>query len=71
MIHAFLLIVVLGGKTVSQDMYFRSIDDCNYFASKVSKRYGNYQSYSGVPSKHKVTSYCKPVKINPNATEVY
>ena len=64
MIHAFLLVVVLGGKIQSQDMYFRSVVDCNFFASQVTKRYGNYQHYSGVPSEHKVTAYCKPVKVN-------
>ena len=45
-------------------MYFRSVVDCNFFASQVTKRYGNYQHYSGVPSEHKVTAYCKPVKVN-------
>jgi len=42
MIHAFLLVVILGGKVQSQDMYFRSVTDCNYFASQITKRYGNY-----------------------------
>jgi hypothetical protein len=66
MIHAFLLVVVLGGKIQSQDMYFRSVVDCNFFASQVTKRYGNYQHYNSVPSEHKVTAYCKPVKVSPN-----
>ncbi len=66
MIHAFLLVVILGGKVQSQDMYFRSVTDCNYFASQITKRYGNYGSLSGVPAKHRATAYCKPVKVNKN-----
>ena len=64
MTHAFLLIVVLGGEIQSKDMYFRSVTDCNFFASQVTKRYGNYQHYSRVPSEHKATEYCKPVKVS-------
>ena len=70
MIHAFLLIVVLGGKVQSQDMYFRSVVDCNYFASEVSKRYGNYSGYRAVPEEHRVTAYCKPVLVSED-TKVY
>ena len=64
MTHAFLLIVVLGGEIQSKDMYFRSVTDCNFFASQVTKRYGNYQHYSRVPSENKATAYCKPVKVS-------
>ena len=66
MIHAFLLVVVLGGEVQSQDMYFRSVVDCNYFASQVTKRYGNYGSLSGVPAIHRATAYCKHVKVAAN-----
>ena len=44
-------------------MYFRSVVECNYFASQVTKRYGNYGSISGVPAEHKATAYCKPVMV--------
>lgn len=71
MIHAFLLVVLLGGEVQSQDMYFRSIDDCNYFAARVVKRYGNYGSISGVPAEHRATAYCKPVRVDSNAVKVY
>lgn len=63
MTHAFLLILVLGGKVQSQDMYFRSVTDCNFFASQITKRYGNYQHYGSVPTEHKATAYCKPVVV--------
>ena len=46
MIHVFLLLVYLGSgddrKLVSGDMYFRNINTCNYFASRLAKKYGNY-----------------------------
>ena len=71
MIHAFLLVVILGGKVQSQDMYFRSVTDCNYFASQITKRYGNYGSLSGVPAKHRATAYCKPVYVDPQKTKIY
>lgn len=47
-------------------MYFRNINDCNYFASRIVKRYGNY-----VGEEHKATAYCKPVYINKNTPTLY
>ena len=38
--HAFLLMVYLGARLVSQDMYFRSIDDCKYFAERLNNQPG-------------------------------
>jgi len=64
MVHAFLLVVLIGGDVQSNDMYFRSVTECNFFAAQVTKRYGNYTYYSSVPKEHKVTAYCKPVKVN-------
>jgi len=75
MIHAFLLMAYLGTgdarKLISGDMYFRSIDRCNYFASQLAKRYGNYVSSQFIDPKDRVTVYCIPKKVNPNAVEVY
>lgn len=75
MIHVFLLLVYLGTgesrKLTSGDMYFRSIDDCNYFASQVSKRYGNYQYYSGIDPKDRVTAYCVPKYIKEDSVRIY
>ena len=75
MIHVFLLLVYLGtgeGRTLtSGDMYFRSIDDCNYFASKVSKRYGNYRHYDYIDPKDRVTAYCVPKYIDENSVRIY
>ena len=52
-------------------MYWRNIEHCNYYASQIVKRYGNYLGYSSVPNKHKATAYCKPVYINENTPTLY
>ena len=58
MIHVFLLFVYLGvGKDkslVSNDMYFRSVDDCVYFAQRLHKQ-GN-----------SITAYCLPKLVDDN-----
>ncbi len=73
--HVFLLMVYLGTgddrKLVSNNMYFRSIDRCNYFASQVSKRYGNFKYNSYLDPKDRVTAYCLPKYINTKNIEIY
>ena len=71
MIHAFILIVLIAGKQEPKPMYFRSIDVCQYYAKRVVRQYGNYGSAAQVPAEHRITSYCKPVKVNPQNTVVY
>ena len=58
-------------KLVSNNMYFYSIDRCNYFASQVSKRYGNFKYNSYLDPKDRVTSYCLPKYINTKNIEIY
>jgi len=60
-IHAFLLFVFLDGKLVSNDLYFRSVDDCTYYARALSKQSGRGQ----------ITAYCLPKLINPEKHKVY
>ena len=36
--HAFLLMVYLGSRVVSQDMYFQDIDRCKYFAERINRQ---------------------------------
>lgn len=69
--HVFVLILILNGSTISQDMYFWDVTRCNYFASQLVKRYGNYKYYKDVPEEHKATGYCKPVLIDPSKVKVY
>tara|TARA_B100001093_G_scaffold461890_1_gene476711 strand:+ start:1308 stop:1529 length:222 start_codon:yes stop_codon:yes gene_type:complete len=72
MVHAFLLVLLLGDvEQRNNPMYFRDINSCNYFASQVVKRYGNYGYHSLVPQKHKATAYCKPVYIDDDTVGLY
>tara|TARA_R100000773_G_C4200573_1_gene103217 strand:+ start:157 stop:345 length:189 start_codon:yes stop_codon:yes gene_type:complete len=62
MIHAFLLFVFVGigedKRLKSSDMYFRSVDDCVYFAQRLHKQ------------GQTITAYCLPVVV-PEETKVY
>ena len=64
MIHAFVLMVLLGsGEDAQQQpnpMYFRSIDVCQYYAKRIPQQYGNYGYRDLVPREHRITAYCKP-----------
>jgi len=71
MIHAFILMVLIADKQEPNPMYFRSIDVCQYYAQRVVRQYGNYGSKWEVPAEHRITAYCKPVKVDPNRTVVY
>jgi hypothetical protein len=44
-------------------MYFRSIDVCQYYARRIPMQYGNYGSKWMVPEEHRITAYCKPMKM--------
>ena len=62
MIHVFLLFVFVGigedKRLKSNDMYFRSVDDCVYYAQRLSKQGKN------------ITAYCLPKLVDAN-TKVY
>ena len=66
MIHAFMLMVILGTGEDRQvqpnAMIFRSIDVCQYYAKRIPRQYGNYSYNNLVPLEHRVTAYCKPIK---------
>jgi len=63
LIHAFMLIVLIADVQQPSPMYFRSIDVCQYYAKRIPRQYGNYSYSSLVPKEHRVTAYCKPVKV--------
>ena len=73
--HVFLLVFLLGGQPPkgpqNTPMYFASIETCNWYASEIVKRYGNYKYSSMVPEKHRATAYCKPVYVDKTKTLVY
>ena len=58
MVHAFMLVVVLGTgeerKVQPNPMYFRSIDVCQYYASRIPRQYGNFKYKSFVDPKDRV-----------------
>lgn len=65
MVHAFMLVVVLGTgdfrKEQPNSMYFYSIDRCQYFAKAIPRQYGNYGHSNKVDPRDRITAYCKPV----------
>jgi len=58
-IHAFLLFVFLDGRLVSNDLYFRNLDECLFFSVRISRQGKN------------LTSYCLPKYVNPEQVRVY
>ena len=61
MVHVFLLQLYLGigeqRRLISNDMYFRSIVQCNFFAKELSKR---YSTYAAMDKRDRATAYCVP-----------
>ena len=75
MIDVFLLLVYLGvgedRRMESNKMHFRDLNECNYFASQLSKRYGTYRHRGAIDRRDRVTAYCVPRQVNPERTKVY
>jgi hypothetical protein len=63
MIHAFLLFVFIGigedKKLVSNDLYFKDLNDCLWYAQKLHKQGSE------------ITSYCLPRSIDLGTVRVY
>ena len=62
MIHVFLLFVFIGSqddkRLVSNDMYFKSLDDCTWYAKTLHKQGSQ------------ITAYCLPTVVDRD-TKVY
>lgn len=75
MIHAFLLLLYLGTgderQLISNDMYFYDLNDCNWYAKNLSKRYGNYKYSHNMDPKDRVTAYCVPKTVSPQSQKIY
>jgi len=73
MTHVFLLMVYLGQKTISQDMYFYDIDKCRYFAERMNKQppVPNRIAGEGIPKTRSYVAVCEPRKIDPSKSLVY
>jgi|TARA_B100001063_G_scaffold224053_1_gene231732 hypothetical protein len=72
MMHAFLLMVYLGSRVVSQDMYFQDIDRCKYFAERLNNQppVPNPVAQEDAPRIITYTAVCVPKRIGKN-TKVY
>ena len=61
MVHVFLLQLYLGigdqRRLISNDMYFRNVTSCNFFAKELSKI---YSTYSAMDKRDRATAYCVP-----------
>lgn len=75
MIHVFLLMVYLGvgedRRLISDNMYFRDLNECNYFAHQLAKRFGNYELLYKMDKRDMITSYCLPKYLKEGSVEVY
>ncbi len=70
--HAFLLMVYLGARVVSQDMYFQDIDRCKYFAERLNNQPSvpNRVAQEGVEKFISYTAVCVPKLVN-KKTKLY
>ena len=70
--HAFLLMVYLGSRVVSQDMYFQDIDRCKYFAGRLNNQppVPNRVAQEGVEKFISYTAVCVPKLVN-KKTKLY
>ena len=70
-----MLLVYLGTgddrRLESGNMHFESIIECNYFASQVTKRYGNYNYRDYIDAKDRATAYCVPRQVKSGTVKVY
>ena len=65
MLTVFVLTVYLGlgedKKLIHDKMLFRSLVDCQWYAARIVKTYGNYEFYRA--GTDKITAYCLPLEI--------
>lgn len=68
MILVFALVTYLGLNIVDTS-YFRSIDDCIYFAKRINDQVGVPDGPDGTFMYYKAT--CKPIKVDAEKTTIY
>jgi hypothetical protein len=75
MIHVFLLVVYLGvgeqRTLISNDMFFRDLNECNWYAKEITKRYGNYRYIDRMDPRDRVTAYCLPKYLKEDSIRIY
>jgi len=72
---AFSLVMYLGTgdarRAIDTNLQFYNVDDCNYFASRLAKRYGNYSHIDFIDPRDRVTIYCIPKAYDPTLVEIF
>jgi len=58
-----------GRREINSNLYFHDLNDCNYFAKRLSARYTNYR-WLDIADKDRVVTYCVPRTINPEQSKV-
>ena len=73
MIHAFVLILYLGQKIVSEDMHFYSIDNCIYYAERLNKQPAvpNRRAGEDIPKTISYTAVCEPRLVDSKTSKIY
>ena len=68
MIHAFMLMLYMGEALVSQDMYFKNINDCLYFAERLNNQpmVPNRNAQEESNRLVKYVAVCVPKKVRNN-----
>jgi hypothetical protein len=51
-------------------MFFRDINDCNYFAKELSRTHGNYSHREFIDPRDRITAYCTPKYINEGTVRI-
>lgn len=75
LVVAFSLVMYLGTgdarRPVDTNLRFYNVDDCNYFASRLAKRYGNYTHIDFIDPRDRVTTYCLPQVYDSSLVEIF
>jgi len=69
-VHVFALVLYIGiandRKLVSDDMLFRKLEACNYYAREIVRRYGYHSN-----TKDFGVAYCVPRLVDPDKVRIY
>lgn len=57
----FLLVFMIGNTVVNQTQTFADIDDCRYFANRLTDQPAIPQPGDNSPAYKRITAYCKPI----------
>lgn len=74
-IVAFSLIMFTGvgdaRREVVTNLVFHSVVDCQWYAKRLARQYGNYKYVDLVDPRDRITTYCVPKAVNPSKVKVY